>query len=157
MVTDKRTHLLRVTDSEQLAQQALAIFVESCQQSIERHQQFFTAISGGHTPELFYKKLSQPEVYSKLDWDKVHLFWVDERCVQPSGEASNFGLAARTFLQDVPIPPQNVHQVSGTEKAQTLKTVFSIEPDPVLYPVHALWPVLHKITWVIDKEAASLL
>lgn len=249
MMYEQQTHILRVKDSEELAEQTLEFFVESCRSAIERHGEFFTAISGGHTPELFYKKLSMPRVHSRIDWQKVHLFWVDERCVQPSGSASNFGLAERTFLHDVPIPRENVHRVSGeienykqaarnyeevirgtmklrpgekpvfdlvilgmgtdghigsifpntyalfdtedlvctvfrmegdhsritltvpvlkaarrllvlvsgSEKAQTLKTIFSIEPDQVLYPVHALWPVLEKITWIIDEEAGTLL
>jgi len=27
----------------------------------------------------------------------------------------------------------------------------------VRYPVHALWPILNKVTWLVDKEAAKSL
>ena len=47
--------------------------------------------------------------------------------------------------------------VSGEEKADILKQVFSYEPDEVRYPVHFLWPVLEKITWLVDTQAAKLL
>jgi len=239
----------RVKNTDELAQHALEHFVESCRQAIGQRDVFYTAISGGHTPITLYRKLAQPSVHKQIDWTKVHLFWVDERCVEPSGPASNFGLAVRTFLQEVPVPLENIHRVtgeeadfneaaeryertirqtlktradqmpvfdlvilgmgsdghigsifpntyalfdtqdvvctvfrmegdhsritltlpvlkaarklmilvSGPEKAQTLKNVFSMEPDPVLYPVHALWPVLDKVTWVIDEAAGSLL
>lgn len=47
--------------------------------------------------------------------------------------------------------------VSGTEKAQIVKEVFTSEPDPTKYPAHALWPVLDKMTWILDRDAARLL
>jgi 6-phosphogluconolactonase len=50
-----------------------------------------------------------------------------------------------------------VISVSGLESALTLRDVFTTEPDAVRYPVHALWPVLDRITWLIDERAAAFL
>ena len=47
--------------------------------------------------------------------------------------------------------------VSGEEKAEILKKILTSEPDEVRYPIHALWPVLDKVTWLIDREAAKAL
>jgi len=47
--------------------------------------------------------------------------------------------------------------VSGREKARTLHEVLTSEPDEVKYPIHVLWPVLDKITWLVDREAAGQL
>ncbi len=47
--------------------------------------------------------------------------------------------------------------VCGQEKAQILKEVLTSEPDEVRYPVHTLWPVLDRITWLVDRQAAQLL
>jgi 6-phosphogluconolactonase len=47
--------------------------------------------------------------------------------------------------------------VSGKEKADILKDVLTSEPDEVHYPIHVLWPVLNKVTWLVDKEAAKSL
>jgi 6-phosphogluconolactonase len=47
--------------------------------------------------------------------------------------------------------------VSGEEKARTLKEVLTGEPDEAKYPIHVLWPVLNKIAWLVDLDAASLL
>jgi 6-phosphogluconolactonase len=44
--------------------------------------------------------------------------------------------------------------VSGPEKAQTLHEVLTSEPDEVRYPIHVLWPVLDKMTWIVDRDAA---
>lgn len=48
-------------------------------------------------------------------------------------------------------------QVSGADKAVTLREVLLGEPDAGRYPIHVLWPVLNRIVWLVDVEAASLL
>lgn len=45
--------------------------------------------------------------------------------------------------------------VSGAEKADTLKAVLAGEPDEVRYPIHVLWPVLDKVVWYVDRDAAA--
>ena len=47
--------------------------------------------------------------------------------------------------------------VSGEEKASVLKEVLTGEPDEVRYPIHILWPVLDKVTWLVDSKAAKFL
>jgi len=47
--------------------------------------------------------------------------------------------------------------VSGEEKAGILKEVLTSPPDEVRYPIHALWPILDKVTWLVDSQAAKLL
>ncbi|MHC4623118.1 MAG: 6-phosphogluconolactonase [Planctomycetota bacterium] len=47
--------------------------------------------------------------------------------------------------------------VSGEEKAAILKEVLTSEPDEVRYPIHVLWPILDKVTWLADSQAAKLL
>ena len=47
--------------------------------------------------------------------------------------------------------------VSGQEKAHILKEVLTSEPDEVRFPIHTLWPVLNKVTWLVDSEAAKFL
>jgi 6-phosphogluconolactonase len=47
--------------------------------------------------------------------------------------------------------------ISGAEKASIVRDVLLGGPDEVKYPVHTLWPILHKVTWLIDSEAAKLL
>lgn len=47
-----------------------------------------------------------------------------------------------------------VVMVSGEDKADTLHAVLTEEPDEVRYPIHVLWPVLEKVTWLVDRAAA---
>lgn len=67
------------------------------------------AISGGSSPKLLFAEMAEAE----FDWQKVHIFWVDERCVPPTDSQSNFKLANDALLQPAKVPAQNVHRVYG--------------------------------------------
>jgi len=67
------------------------------------------AISGGSSPKLMFDKLGA----TKFRWDLVHLFWVDERCVPPGDEQSNFRLASEHLIRPAHIPQRNAHRVFG--------------------------------------------
>lgn len=236
-------------DPETLAQRSVELFVAEAQKAIKTKDTFYVAISGGNTPKRFFELLSEVPQANSLPWDKIQLFWVDERYVQPDSQWSNYKLAADTFLAKVAIPGRNIHRipteyddfkaaascyeqtirevfgldekqrpefdlivlgmgadghtgslfpnsyaafdtenlacvvyvmdedlnritlthpvlcaashlailVSGREKAEILKEVLTSDPDSVRYPIHALWPILDKVTWLVDKEAAKSL
>ncbi len=67
------------------------------------------AISGGSTPKLLFSEMARAD----FNWAKVHIFWVDERCVPPSDSQSNFKLANDTFLLAAKVPLLNIHRVYG--------------------------------------------
>jgi 6-phosphogluconolactonase len=67
------------------------------------------AISGGSTPKLMFQKMAA----TPFAWDRVHLFFVDERCVPPSDSASNYRLANENLIAPAKIPAANVHRVEG--------------------------------------------
>lgn len=91
------------------------------------------AVSGGSTPRLLFEKL----VTLRFDWSRVHLFWVDERCVPPSDPASNYRLAKDWLIQGARIPERNVHRIAGEIApkeaahlyAEQIRRFFSLEPD----------------------------
>jgi 6-phosphogluconolactonase len=73
-------------------------------------QDFATfAVSGGSTPKLLFQKLAA----MPFRWDRVALFWVDERCVPPTDDASNFKLANENLIRPAHIPSRNVHRILG--------------------------------------------
>jgi 6-phosphogluconolactonase len=73
------------------------------------------AISGGSTPKLLFKKLAG----APLRWDKIFLFWVDERCVPPTDDASNFKLAEEYLIRPAHIPGRNLHRIVGEINPQS--------------------------------------
>lgn len=73
------------------------------------------AISGGSTPQAAFKLLADPSqpFASTIPWDKLQLFWVDERCVAPEHPDSNYGVCKKLLLDHVGIPAANVHRMEG--------------------------------------------
>lgn len=71
------------------------------------------AVSGGSTPRLLFELLAEEPLRSAVRWDKVHLYWVDERCVPPTDPESNYGMAKAALLDHVPIPEDQVHRIAG--------------------------------------------
>ena len=113
IMNNDKINIANVETSEQLAKKTLDIFVDSANKAIEQKGVFYVAISGGKTPRLFYEQLGADPSSVSLDWNKIEIFWVDERCVKPNSADSNYRLAADTFLKSISIPPDNVHRIIG--------------------------------------------
>lgn len=67
------------------------------------------AISGGSSPRPMFQRFA----VTKFPWDRIHLFWVDERGVPPTDSQSNFKLANDTWLAPGNFPKSNIHRVQA--------------------------------------------
>ena len=79
------------------------------------------AISGGTTPKAMFALLAdrtQP-YFARIPWSKLHLFWVDERSVQPTDSESNYRMTNEAMLSKVPLPAAQVHRMEGELDPQT--------------------------------------
>ncbi len=70
-------------------------------------------LSGGRTPLGAYQALNGFGLSSEVPWDKLHLFWGDERCVALEHPASNAGEALRTLGVPSELPRENIHPING--------------------------------------------
>jgi 6-phosphogluconolactonase len=76
-------------------------------------QDFYSiALSGGSTPRNVFKHLAVTSD-TKIDWNRIHFFWGDERCVPPGSDESNFRMANETLLKHIPVPARNIHRIEG--------------------------------------------
>ncbi len=62
-------------------------------------------LSGGSTPLPLYGRLAG----SELPWERVHVFWGDERFVDVSDANSNAGAAMNALLDHVSVPESQIH------------------------------------------------
>jgi 6-phosphogluconolactonase len=69
------------------------------------------ALCGGDSPLALYRRLARPPYARGIPWDRVHVYWTDERLVPPSHPDSNFRLVDEALLSRVPLPPENVHRL----------------------------------------------
>ncbi|NBC81905.1 MAG: 6-phosphogluconolactonase [Bacteroidetes bacterium] len=78
---------------------------------------FYMAISGGTTPIALFNYWADNLKESHI-WQKVHFFWVDERCVPPDSNESNFYNAKKHLLDKLKINPDQVYRMKGEESPQ---------------------------------------
>jgi 6-phosphogluconolactonase len=82
------------------------------QEAIAKRGRFAIALSGGHTPEKMFSLWSETAQYrDKTPWDRIHIFWSDERYVPEDDPLSNYHMARETLIAHVPIPAENVHPI----------------------------------------------
>jgi 6-phosphogluconolactonase len=73
------------------------------------------AISGGSTPKGMFDLLADPSkpFANTIPWDKLQLYWVDERCVPPTHPDSNYLMTKGALLDKVGILPENIFRMEG--------------------------------------------
>ncbi len=120
-------------DSDALARAAAQHFVDRAKQAIAKRGRARIAISGGSTPKATFDLLANAnEPFSKeIEWDKVELFWVDERTVGPEDSDSNYRMTKESLLSKVPLLPEHIHRIEGEldpeEAASKYETVIRRE------------------------------
>lgn len=73
---------------------------------------FNIAFSGGNTPAHMYD-LWGNEYADITPWEKINIWWVDERCVPPEDSASNFRLMRILLFDVVGIPRNRIFRIKG--------------------------------------------
>lgn len=98
-------------DAEAAANAVAALFVEEAVRSVDARGRFSVVLSGGGTPRRTYESLSLSPFRGRIPWDRVHVFWGDERCVAPDDPRSNERMARAAFLDAVPLPADHIHPI----------------------------------------------
>jgi 6-phosphogluconolactonase len=98
-------------DRDRLMRAAADRVVRYAAEAIERHGRFDWALAGGSTPERLYRLLASPEYAERLDVQRLHLFFGDERCVPPTHPDSNYRMVAGSLLAGLPVPVDQVHRM----------------------------------------------
>lgn len=99
---------------EETADMLCKDFIRYTEEMFRFREKLYIAVSGGSTPTLFFELLAR-EYPKALKWEKLHFFWVDERCVPFNHPDSNYGNAYEKCFSKVQIPQENLHPVCGTE------------------------------------------
>ena len=102
-------------DSASLARRAAGELVAAAEQAVAKRGQARIAISGGSTPKAAFQLLADPgqPFLKRMPWEKLDLYWVDERTVPPDHPESNFWLLFVAMLDRDPLKPEQVHRMEG--------------------------------------------
>jgi 6-phosphogluconolactonase len=92
-------------------------FARVAREAVATRGRFSVALAGGSTPKGIYIQIAANDgnPSDRLPWERIHVFFGDERCVPPDHADSNFRMASETLLARVPLPPANVHRLLGED------------------------------------------
>ncbi len=103
---------LNVYKSAEELNDGLAAWICDLINSTLQNQEFFTlALSGGNTPKMLYRKLASPGFLKKINWERVHIFWGDERAVSADDDRNNSTMAYKNLLNYTGIPESQIHKM----------------------------------------------
>jgi 6-phosphogluconolactonase len=101
-------------DGPAIANRCAQKFVEIAAAAVKEKGSFDVALAGGSTPKTLYGLLvNDPALRARVPWDKMHLFFGDERHVGPSDPQSNFSMAQETMISKSPLKPEQVTRIKG--------------------------------------------
>ena len=103
------------SNPDSVARAAARRFLDVSQEAVDLRGIARIAISGGTTPKRMFQLLADPAgpFLHEVPWNKLALYWVDERCVPPTDTESNFRMTTEAMLSKVPLAPDHVFRMEG--------------------------------------------
>ncbi len=103
-----------LADGAAIATRAAQEFVQAAAEAVRVKGSFNVALAGGSTPKALYSLLvNDSALRSQVPWDKIHLFFGDERHVAPDHPDSNFRMASEAMISKSPLKPEQVTRIKG--------------------------------------------
>ncbi len=93
----------------------------------EQGKTIHISLSGGSTPKMLFKLLASQAYATTIQWQNLHFWWGDERCVAPDDAESNYGEANALLFSQIDIPAQNIHRILGENDPQQEAQRFAKE------------------------------
>ena len=102
-------------DAQALARRAAEHFVQVAEDAAAKRGRARISLSGGSTPKAAFQLLADPGQpwLKRMPWEKLDIYWVDERTVPPDHPDSNYRMTREAMLDHVPIKPEQVHRMEG--------------------------------------------
>jgi 6-phosphogluconolactonase len=102
-------------DAAALGRRSAQYFLEMASEAVAARGRARIAISGGSTPKATFGLLADPNDHwrAHMPWEHLDLYWVDERCVPPTDNDSNYRMTREAMLDHVPLKPEQIHRIEG--------------------------------------------
>jgi 6-phosphogluconolactonase len=129
----------RFLDNKQSAEACGEYIASLLEMAIAQNGRAMLAVSGGSSPKPMFEYFSRRE----LAWEKVHVFFVDERGVPPTDPQSNFKMAHDAWLKS---SKATVHRIqaeldpheAARKYTDEMREAFGIVPGdtPIFDVIH---------------------
>lgn len=90
----------------------------------DRKEEFNIALSGGKSVAVLYE-VWEKEYAQQTDWERIYFYWVDERCVKPTSEESNFRPAYELLIDKIHIKSNHYYRILGEAPPQETVKMYS--------------------------------
>lgn len=103
-----------LADGAAIAKRAAREFVGVAADAVRDKASFSVALAGGSTPKTLYRLLvDDPALRAQVPWDKMQVFFGDERHAGPDHPDSNFRMATEAMIAKSPLKPGQVTRIKG--------------------------------------------
>ncbi|MBI3891565.1 MAG: 6-phosphogluconolactonase [Candidatus Wallbacteria bacterium] len=96
-------------DLHAAASKAANELLRAAKEAADRSDRCHVALSGGSTARHLLAALREHPRSSAVPWERLDIYWSDERCVPADSPDSNHGTAMRELLEHVPVSSSHVH------------------------------------------------
>lgn len=134
---DERRDILVGQDKAEALTISCDHFIDCGKKAIAERGRFCVALSGGSTPKEIYTLLAtHPSYRNCIEWNKVYLFWSDERCVAQNHSDSNYRMAMEAGLATLGIPPTQIFpfntEIEIEQSAREYENLLKIHTKGIL-------------------------
>lgn len=103
-------------NASEAARAAAEELAGAAERALSNRGVFRVALSGGRTPRALFRTLASRRFRGRVAWERTRIFFVDERCVAPTDDRSNYRMANDHLLAPLRIPETNVFRIRGEEE-----------------------------------------
>lgn len=102
--------MIHIEKDPQALSQSLAEWItQTIETTLQTKDRFTWVLTGGNSPKLLYELLASGPYQERIAWEKLHIFWGDERAVPFNDDRNNAKMTYEHLLNKVPVPPGQVH------------------------------------------------
>jgi 6-phosphogluconolactonase len=145
------THWKSYPTAQDAATACARDILASLTQALRQRNRASLAVSGGSTPKLMFQAMAQ----TPFDWTRVHIFFVDERCVPHDHPESNFKLCRENLLEPATLRIANVHRMKGELTPDDAARDYAHELDRFFDGGAPIFDAIHRGMGA-DAHTASL-
>ncbi len=109
-----------------LGEAAAETIRQQAAEAVADHRRFAIALAGGRTPKVLYLTLAGAGP-AALPYDRMDVFWSDERAVPSNHSHSNYRMAWESWLSRVPIDPRRAYRIHGEDDPEAAAAHYEEE------------------------------
>jgi 6-phosphogluconolactonase len=147
---------IRVFQSQDKMAEYLFALIDDKTKALANNTFLNIALSGGSTPKRIFETIST-RYQKNTDWDQIRFFQVDERCVPPDSQDSNYKMIRQSLFDALNQPDDHFFRIRGEnvpkEEAIRYSGVLAVN-----LPLDGKWPVFDMVLLGLgeDGHTASL-